>query len=582
MIVNCETPRSVEVALQSLAAADENLPSAALEECHAWALVKQHLESDDTEEQSEQNNKAGSLYARALQVYPLTRKGIDRLDYGRRDDTRQLEQLVLGVQATINSLIDNALLRISPKNFATRQVFNRCALIGRHYLAEIIPSEDDVRYKYVAEVEPEGLVEDLVTQLEQYLKSAADFDSAVYCTLSASLAFVLCCNVARGLTDQSANASYVLRLVRGYWLGLRNTTSKSVQQTIADNLILVTLWLFISPNTHLAPSSPYSSIETGLETVWAGLMHVIYLDASALKRRDITYWLYGMLYLLTNPKEYRLTPEDSQAIEEVLEHAVLEAGIPHQIKGEYYARFIQLISDQSSTEFAPQLLTALYNFRYYSPWDDEYLLPTPHIYTFVVESLCRSSGTDHWNAYQIIACCPVPKLSPKLAERLSSRNLIPQLSIQIESDDANKRVFATAQLWLLLNMSLHEPDRSRSDLSILEQELLKYSGLSNNLEKQEEAAEELEYRLATLLDQGDCLENFSQYSPKAKYLYRIFELMLQQRCAPLPKDAVVVLEEIPKRLRGTFSYVDLEREWSLMYPDAGASAENLEAIPPGL
>ncbi|CAE6339055.1 unnamed protein product [Rhizoctonia solani] len=45
MIVNCETPRSVDVALQSLAGAEQGLPPTMLERCDAWTLIRQRVES---------------------------------------------------------------------------------------------------------------------------------------------------------------------------------------------------------------------------------------------------------------------------------------------------------------------------------------------------------------------------------------------------------------------------------------------------------------------------------------------------------------------------------------------------------
>ncbi|CAE6495236.1 unnamed protein product [Rhizoctonia solani] len=47
MIVSCETPRSVDIALQSLAAGHERISPVMLERCDAWTLVRQRLSSVD-------------------------------------------------------------------------------------------------------------------------------------------------------------------------------------------------------------------------------------------------------------------------------------------------------------------------------------------------------------------------------------------------------------------------------------------------------------------------------------------------------------------------------------------------------
>ncbi|KDN41130.1 hypothetical protein RSAG8_07684, partial [Rhizoctonia solani AG-8 WAC10335] len=401
MIVNCETPRSVDVALQSLAAADENVPANVLEKRHAWAMIKQRLECADVNEQSEQDEKARSLYTRALEVYPLTRKGVDCLDYGHwlHTRTRRLEQLVLGVQATINSLIDEQLLHIDPKDVGTAQILQRCALIGRHYLAEggiAVPGENYTSYRYAVEVEPERLVDDLVNRLEQYLTGEVGFDLGLYCTFLACFAFVICCNAGRGLTEQSVHVGYVVRLIRGFRLGPRRT-EYDFQTYISPNMFLATLTLAIYSdnwvNSKSAPPSDYAPVEKVLEAVWAGLMNTVYSERSAMKRLDTTYLAHGILYLLANPNLYDLTADECQALEKILDQNILHAGLPTKIKSKYYAQYIWNISHNLGIiadvpAYMPQLLRALNFLCHYSPSDDYHLLLTPEIYVFVVKC-CR-------------------------------------------------------------------------------------------------------------------------------------------------------------------------------------------------
>ncbi|KAH7325474.1 hypothetical protein B0J17DRAFT_722934 [Rhizoctonia solani] len=216
MIVNCETPRSVDIALQSLAAAGENLPPTVLDEYGAWSLVKLRHESVDMSEQSG-HNRASNLYKRALEAYPLARRKVNKFWYGASDRTQRLEQLVLGIQATINSVIHELLSHADAVDDGTSNLLKRCTLIGRHFLDEGLRVDDlpgkraDWQpdgyepYTYPLPVDPQRLAEDLVQILERYLRGQTDLDSVLYCALSASLAFVLCCNAARGLTDQSVN-----------------------------------------------------------------------------------------------------------------------------------------------------------------------------------------------------------------------------------------------------------------------------------------------------------------------------------------------------------------------------------------
>ncbi|KDN41131.1 hypothetical protein RSAG8_07685, partial [Rhizoctonia solani AG-8 WAC10335] len=122
-------------------------------------------------------------------------------------------------------------------------------------------------------------------------------------------------------------------------------------------------------------------------------------------------------------------------------------------------------------------------------------------------------------------------------------------------------------------MSLHEHDRSSPVLSTLEEALLQYPGLRNDLTRQGEVVEELETKLFLLLNQhGDELKlnNLLQ-----AYVYCILEIMLQQRSAPLSETACCIREHVPQHLRGISSCVDLEAEWLVAYPDVVLESQEL-------
>ncbi|CAE6426717.1 unnamed protein product [Rhizoctonia solani] len=78
MIVNCETPRSVDVALQSLAAGRE-LPPDILEKCDAWTLIHQRIKFIGAD--SDQATSANLLYKRALESHVHMRRKADGFAY---------------------------------------------------------------------------------------------------------------------------------------------------------------------------------------------------------------------------------------------------------------------------------------------------------------------------------------------------------------------------------------------------------------------------------------------------------------------------------------------------------------------
>ncbi|CAE6423398.1 unnamed protein product [Rhizoctonia solani] len=586
MIENCETPRSVDTALQSLAAADGNLPSESLDQLNVWMTIKRRFEAMKAAEQSGEK-RVEQLYKRALDAHPLTRTKVDGLKYGLNNETRKLEQLVVCVQSTISGLIHEVISNTRSLDPETLTVLKRCTLISRQYFFEKVPNVRGYQ-TYIVEVTLAELAKELATQLEQYLKRGVDQHPFLYCVLSASFAFVMCCNATEGDTQLSVNANRVLRVVRAFKPSWGWSYSGYRDRLFADYLILGTLWLGISDNSSAVPASstpsPYAGIEAALETLWAGLMSTALSDRSALNQLDNTHLTRGMLYLIINPNRFNLTAEDSATIGTILYMAWKERRPIVKIQHRQHAQSIQDLSQNLVTmtdvaAYTPQLLTALHSLQCHTPWDDMYLLPTPEIYVFLVKFSCMTGDKDPWgswythhardNAYNALSYSPIPKCSTQLVEQLSTNDIITHLAHSLASDDSNNQVFATAQLWILFNMSLIEPDRSNPALNNLEQALLKYPGLGGGLDRQEEVAEEL----ATKLEESLSRPGIAVYLSLQAYAYRVLEVIHLHRCAPLPEMVSRGLKDIPERLRGIKSLVNLETENSVVYPDVVFGSE---------
>ncbi|EUC58878.1 hypothetical protein RSOL_283460, partial [Rhizoctonia solani AG-3 Rhs1AP] len=150
--------------------------------------------------------------------------------------------------------------------------------------------------------------------------------------------------------------------------------------------------------------------------------------------------------------------------------------------------------------------------------------------------------------------------SPRLIDLLSTSGVFTRLINWLESEDFGRQTFAIGQTWLLLNMSIQAPDRKSDAMNKLETMLLEYPGLNNELGEQEAVAEDLECRLLALLNGDDIYRVVELDHDAGIYLYRILELMLQQRCTPLPQLVDFKLQEVHKTLRGIHSFVDLEVE----------------------
>ncbi|KEP45413.1 putative transmembrane protein [Rhizoctonia solani 123E] len=583
MITNCETPRSVDIALQSLAAAGDDIIPTKLEQVKAWSMIKQRYESIGVLEQSEQSRAASRLYKRALEAIPDTRRRIDEVDYGSINEIEKLEQLVLGIQSTVNGLIYELLADVRSLDPRTTSILKRCTRIGSLYICSLHSSFEEQNFEETHQVNPTTLAEEILSLLEPYLTTNNGNEGSTLCrTLFAIFAFVMCCNVGREPTRHSVYVGYVLRLVRGFWLRNGNTFNSYLYiQTTVDYFVLATLWLSLSSGysdeSSSPPAIPYASIEETFETLWAGLMKTIYSDSYALESHA-TCLSNGMLYLLANPNHFDITHYESEAIGAIREITVKDAGLPLDIDINYHTQYTNNISrnlvDANAFKYAPQFLTALHTLWTYSPLG-EYHRMTSEMYILVAKCLCLADDTD-MNArhkekpYWILRNSPFPRCSPPLIQRLSSSNLISHLSDSTSSNSASKRMFATAQLWLWLNMSLSEPDRTDPALNALEEALLQYPDLENNLEKQEEVAEKLETKLLVLhnepRDEFD-EDGIRMGSSLRDYICRVIEIMLQQRSAPLPESVAEGLEDIPENLRGVGSFRNLDTYESATDPN---------------
>ncbi|CUA70742.1 hypothetical protein RSOLAG22IIIB_09070 [Rhizoctonia solani] len=96
IISTCETPRSVDTALQSLAAADENLPPDSLEKLKAWVTIRRRFEAMKMPDQPKET-RVVQLYKRALEAQPLTRiSSVCSVHYQRPDPRSHVEHTLAG------------------------------------------------------------------------------------------------------------------------------------------------------------------------------------------------------------------------------------------------------------------------------------------------------------------------------------------------------------------------------------------------------------------------------------------------------------------------------------------------------
>ncbi|KAL5637425.1 hypothetical protein ACGC1H_003998 [Rhizoctonia solani] len=606
MVVNCETPRSVDVALQSLAAANRGLPPGMLERCDVWSLIRQRLEFIDPT--GEQANPARLLYKRALECH-FQMRTLSDISSHEKDGTKRLVPLALGVQGCLNSIIHKLLGQLRPLD-RNRSLLERCMLIGPQLLAfefdipliDLSTSWDFRLRKYEKEIHfkrTKALAQSITHLLEQHLGHKIEIEPALQCVLSSSLAVLLC---RQSATNPSVAGEFIQQLILAHQSPtldsnsrLRINQKKSQRDNnLSDKKTLVFLLgalsisnshCFIQESPCYTNQAPHNDKDLGwkseraLELTWKYPINFVHSNSSSFGLYQTL--IHSGLHLLARAEAYNLSPESCMFICNLMEYR------PNNYSGSskdnyclvhHIHEFSAALRKHPNMDYLTPQCLAFLDMLPSIVHGYECLMPTPEIYVLAIRRLCSHGSSTGDNLIQLILCFPFPKASSRLVELLSISGIFTLLADSLKSNGWSQ-AFAIAQLWLLFDMLLQSPDCPSNTLNTLETMLLQYTGLENSLDKLEEVVQDLETRLPDLItphilldkqDERDGLDELDSIRAqiqrltlaldKQKYLSRVLECMCQRRCTPLPKEAHDSLQELPQSLRGIHSFVDLEIE----------------------
>ncbi|CUA75555.1 Phenylalanine--tRNA ligase beta subunit [Rhizoctonia solani] len=612
MIVNCETPRSVDVALQSLAGAEEGLPRTMLERCDAWTLIRQRAES--IHPTAGNADRVNSLYKRALDCHFKITTFLDKSDPSNHNYQR-IVPLVLGMQACINSVIYKVLERLRPLD-RNRSIFEQCTVIGPRLLyfdcGIFLVGYDEpegpspYEYGYMHAERSEALGKDIIQILAQHMTRKVEIDPTVQCALSACMLLLLSFEM---VTNPSAAVGYIQRLVRasesrlGDKLSTEDThtrTEKFTATATYENQATFALFLgaiaiantdcFVkeSPCLHSRTGSipsthPNDQIEKVLEFGWQYLISTIYPGTTSFN--TFHYLIHGLLHLLAEANTYNLTTEDCIFLWDLLKDGGFLFGHSSEEDECCLAHHVKAIT--SALTPLPNLDTLSFplvkclSMLPKIVYGNEYLQPTPESYSLTVKVLCwESKAEDVTGLIHLLLRFPFPTASDQLVDLFSTSGIIHELFKLLESTGEFRQAFAVAQIWLLFRMLLQASVCESDTMNKLEHMLLRYPGLENDLTKLEAVSEDLESRMLNILHHNRLEGGFGPH--QITYLYRVLECMLQTRCMPLLEEAHEDLKKVPQCLRGINSFVDLEAGAAGPPNDSNAAPSNLEStISPG-
>ncbi|CAE6414480.1 unnamed protein product [Rhizoctonia solani] len=608
MIENCETPRSVDVALQSLAGATEDMPYELLAKWDVWSMIKSRIGLREPLDQGASNDDSKRAHVQALHSIVRFRDNSGGLDYGLNDEARRLEVLVLGLQSCIDSYCNRITTQEPSCDAETKRLLGKCATIGIQFLklnqvTQMRPGDENDEFEgFWSEVmNPEQLVDKIAKHLEHHLQGTIELGPNTYAVLYTIVAFLIC------LCSPSVMGKIISKLLRAYVsraAHLKKTRhaapnfraddqARSVWQEYAlqDRELSFLLGLLptlcalsISPLQHPEASSLpiHKYLEASIEYIWQFLMSGNHMDKEVFDHYG--HRQSGVLHLLTQYKHYDLSVEDCASILDFAIGQILPYTDGLHSDGSLI-QFSKRLNSYPATHphvdwatLSPHILELLVYlleaWPYYEPF-----VPTPEIYLLTVNSLCCAETTKQKRVgYKLMTRFPFPKLSSKFIQLLSTSELITELANAQKSNDLAIQTFATTQLWLFIHLSVEFPDRKSETLTMLENALLQYYMPEGDVDKQDLVVCELGKQLISLMEayhnrpQEDLAVFYIDGTllGYTAYLYRVLECIYHAQGISLPEPAKFVLDKLPGFLRGWESSVYLEGEATkgMILPDS--------------
>ncbi|KAF8598464.1 hypothetical protein BDV93DRAFT_609819 [Ceratobasidium sp. AG-I] len=452
LIVNCEVPSSVDVALQALAGATETLPKELLEKCDAAMLICRRLTASSS--YVGDYKLSISLYTRAL---AFLRSEFQR---SKQTDSRPVENTGLG-------RLEVMVWQMQSKN--ERDVVNR---LGFGNFAPTPPNLNALRIgstaashclKMFNNKQSDPTVIELATSLlEQHLQGDVDLHPAALLSLVKATEMLFSCGIPPAESHQLAH--YPMRLVRtlsarahsrkaAYYLGIMLSAHALAQRDYPG-------WRLKSPLDR------GSRAERAIEMI----EYHASLTKKASKNATSALLLFGLLELL------RYCEPDNVA--DVDYNMILSTSVPllRRLTSRWteYVHTIPwpwsnyILEQQISDILALGMFPALGQPRVAAVAQNEgrvgaYLEllrarppnpPSVQIYAFVVESLCRVHESELKRiCSNLLMLFDVGALSEDgLVEVLRSRKILVLLlgtAVNAITRDPRTSLFAMSQLWQL-------------------------------------------------------------------------------------------------------------------------------------
>ncbi|EUC55183.1 transmembrane protein, putative, partial [Rhizoctonia solani AG-3 Rhs1AP] len=400
LIETCEDPRSVDIALQAIAGAEETLPLEPLKECNAPLMISRRLTAGKCAYQDSSGASASEAKPRSCDPEELWIK------------VRKLQN---STERELDVHLTNQELYLTEDNLLALQIgtsaFSYCL--------------------QVLDIAPQNRSYELIDWAVELLEKTdpIELHDAARISFITGTQMLIACSLIH--CESPLAARFVLRLM---------------EADLSPKYLGVFLTLFaLSRNDYLGwiVPAPLDSVARATRAIDAVAYYTPILDQLDDETAD-TLIDFGLLELLSGSSSYNLLDRDFEQIRAMFIWVARDQGAQiHTLPTKFDIRrhAMNIISTELETLDGQQ---ASYSIAIGSPPE--------RIYGFVVESFFRAPSLFLEDCWALMGDFPIPILSQDLARAMDDREILRLLLGALDSQVPDQRVFAISQLALLIKL----------------------------------------------------------------------------------------------------------------------------------
>ncbi|KAJ1302240.1 hypothetical protein OPQ81_001061 [Rhizoctonia solani] len=435
LIETCEDPRSVDLALQAIAGADETLPLDPLKACNAPLMISRRLTAGSVHTKTSDFKHVFQLYARALSCFQPSANTTDA-----KPRSCDPEELWIKVRKLQNSTERELDVHLTNQELSPTEDNLLALQIGTSALSSSLQALD---------ISPQNQNYELIHSAVEFLEKTDpnELHNAARLSFITGTQMLITCSLIH--CEPPLAARYILRLM---------------EADLSPKYLGVFLALFaLSRNDHLGwiVPGPLDSVARATRAIDAVAFYTPIIDQIDDETAD-TLIDFGLIELLSGSSTYNLLDRDFEQIRAMFLWVARDQGAQiHTLPQKFDIRRhtmdticaeLETVGGQQ-TIFRSDASVVAYLTALRQSYSITIGCPPEPIYMFVVESFFRAPSIFLEDCWALMGDFPLPVLSEELAQTVDDREILRLLLGALDSQIDDQRVFAISQLALLIKLA---------------------------------------------------------------------------------------------------------------------------------